>query len=136
MELVVDTNALSAWLDGDPAIERPLSFASGLLLSPVALGEYRFGLQASRECTTYESKLQELEQRFKVLAVDRATATFYASIRRYLKTNGTPTTHILIMSILIFASVGRLCEPESAVPDEIGRLGDQLTPEHPVAGRR
>jgi predicted nucleic acid-binding protein len=90
MELVVDTNALSAWLDGDPAIERPLSFASGLLLSPVALGEYRFGLQASRECTTYESKLQELEQRFKVLAVDRATATFYASIRRYLKTNGTP----------------------------------------------
>ena len=90
MELVVDTNALSAWLDGDPAIERPLSFVSGLLLSPVALGEYRFGLQASRECTTYESKLQELEQRFKVLAVDRATATFYASIRRYLKTNGTP----------------------------------------------
>ena len=90
MELVVDTNALSAWLDGDPAIEKPLSFASGLLLSPVALGEYRFGLQASRECTTYESKLQELEQRFKVLAVDRATATFYASIRRYLKTNGTP----------------------------------------------
>ena len=90
MELMVDTNALSAWLDGDPAIERPLSFVSGLLLSPVALGEYRFGLQASRECTTYESKLQELEQRFKVLAVDRATATFYASIRRYLKTNGTP----------------------------------------------
>lgn len=90
MELVVDTNALSAWLDGDPAIERPLSFASGLLLSPVALGEYRFGLQASRERTAYESKLQELEQRFKVLPVDRATATFYASLRRYLKTNGTP----------------------------------------------
>lgn len=90
MELVVDTNALSAWLDGDPAIEKPLSFASGLLLSPVALGEYRFGLQASRERTTYESKLQELEQRFKVVAVDRATATFYASIRRYLKANGTP----------------------------------------------
>ncbi|MBJ7391277.1 MAG: PIN domain-containing protein [Chthoniobacterales bacterium] len=90
MELVVDTNALSAWLDGDPAIEKPLSFASGLLLSPMALGEYRFGLQASRERTTYESKLQELEQRFKVLAVDRATATLYASIRRYLKTNGTP----------------------------------------------
>jgi tRNA(fMet)-specific endonuclease VapC len=90
MELVVDTNALSAWLDGDPAIEKPLSFASVLLLSPVALGEYRFGLQASRERTTYELKLQELEQRFKVLPVDRATATFYATIRRYLKTNGTP----------------------------------------------
>jgi predicted nucleic acid-binding protein len=90
MELVVDTNALSAWLDGDPAIEKPLSFASGLLLSPVALGEYRFGLQASRERTTYEFKLQELEERFKVLPVDRGTATFYAAIRRQLKANGTP----------------------------------------------
>jgi predicted nucleic acid-binding protein len=90
MELVVDTNALSAWLDGDPAIEKPLSFASGLLLSPVALGEYRFGLQASRQRTTYELKLQELEERFKVLPMDRGTATFYAAIRRQLKANGTP----------------------------------------------
>ena len=90
MELVVDTNALSAWLDGDSGLERPLSVASGLLLSPVALGEYRFGLQASRERTTYELKLQELEERFKVLPVDRGTATFYAAIRRQLKANGTP----------------------------------------------
>ena len=56
----------------------------------MALGEYRFGLQASRQRMTCESKLQELEQRFKVLPVDRATATFYASIRRHLKSNGTP----------------------------------------------
>lgn len=90
MELVVDTNALSAWLDGDPGIERPLSAATGLLLSPVALGEYRFGLQASRERTTYEVKLQELEQRFKVLPLDGNTATFYAVVRRQLKINGTP----------------------------------------------
>jgi predicted nucleic acid-binding protein len=90
MELVVDTNALSAWLDGESGIDRPLSVASVLLLSPVALGEYRFGLQASRERTTYEFKLQELEERFKVLPVDRGTATFYAAIRRQLKANGTP----------------------------------------------
>ena len=90
MELVVDTNALSAWLDGESGIDRPLSVASVLLLSPVALGEYRFGLQASRERTTYEFKLQELEERFKVLPVDRGTATFYAAMRRQLKANGTP----------------------------------------------
>ena len=40
------------------------------------------------------------------------------------------------MSILIFALVGRLCEPESAVPDEMGRLGDQLTPEFRSRGTK
>jgi len=30
MELVVDTNALSAWLDGDPGIAEPLAGASKL----------------------------------------------------------------------------------------------------------
>jgi len=90
MEVVVDTNALSAWLDGDPGIAKPLADASALLLSPVALGEYRFGLLASRERASYEAKLGKLEQCFAVLAVDAATATFYAAIRTQLKTNGTP----------------------------------------------
>ena len=90
MEVVVDTNALSAWLDGDPGIAKPLADASALLLSPVALGEYRFGLLASRERASYESKLQQLEKRFGVLVLDAATATFYAEIRSQLKANGTP----------------------------------------------
>lgn len=90
MELVVDTNGLSAWLDGDPGIAKPLADASALLLSPVALGEYRFGLLASRERSSYESKLQQLEKRFGVLVLDAATATFYAEIRSKLKASGTP----------------------------------------------
>lgn len=90
MELVVDTNALSAWLDGDPGIAKPLDGASTLLLSPVALGEYRFGLLASRQRTAYEVKLQQLEQRFGVLVVGESTAVFYAEIRSKLKANGTP----------------------------------------------
>jgi tRNA(fMet)-specific endonuclease VapC len=90
MELVVDTNALSAWLDGDPAIAKPLAGASTLLLSPVALGEYRFGLLASRQRAAYEGKLQQLEERIGVLVLDASTAVFYAEIRRKLKANGTP----------------------------------------------
>jgi len=53
MEVVVDTNALSAWLDGDAGIAKPLTKVTTLLLSPVALGEYRSGsrLRASRPPT-------------------------------------------------------------------------------------
>jgi tRNA(fMet)-specific endonuclease VapC len=57
---------------------------------PVALGEYRFGLLASRDRVSYKAKLQKLEQRFPVLAVDGATAAVYAAIRSQLKANGTP----------------------------------------------
>lgn len=75
MEVVVDTNALSAWLDGDPGIAKPLTEVTTLLLSPVALGEYRFGIQASREQASYEVKwMQQLEKRFNVLGLDAATA--------------------------------------------------------------
>jgi predicted nucleic acid-binding protein len=90
MDLVVDTNALSAWLDGDPGIAQPLSEATSIGLSPVALGEYRFGLLASRERTLYEDKLSQLEQKFRVIPVDSGTASFYAEISRQLKAKGTP----------------------------------------------
>ena len=90
MDLVVDTNALSAWLDGDPGIAQPLSLASRIGLSPVVLGEYRFGLLASRERALYEEKLNQLEQQFQVIPVDSSTASFYAEIRRRLKSKGTP----------------------------------------------
>jgi tRNA(fMet)-specific endonuclease VapC len=90
VEVVVDTNALSAWLDGDPGIAKPLTEVTTLLLSPVALGEYRFGIQASREQASYEVKLQQLEKRFSVLGLDAATAIAYAKIRRQLKNDGRP----------------------------------------------
>ena len=90
MEVVVDTNALSAWLDGDPGIAKPLTEVATLLLSPVALREYRFGIQASREQASYEVKLQQLEKRFSVLGLDAATAIAYAKIRRQLKNDGRP----------------------------------------------
>lgn len=90
MEVVIDTNALSAWLDGDPGIEQPLSSAARLLLSPIVLGEYRFGVQASYGKQFYEAKLQALERQFKVLVIDAQTAACYAEVRRKLKAKGTP----------------------------------------------
>jgi tRNA(fMet)-specific endonuclease VapC len=90
VEVVVDTNALSAWLDGGPGIAKPLTEVTTLLLSPVSLGEYRFGIQASREQASYEVKLQQLEKRFSVLGLDEATAIAYAKIRRQLKNDGRP----------------------------------------------
>ncbi len=42
--MILDTNALSAWLGGDRGLQRHLETAQRILLLPIALGEFRFGV--------------------------------------------------------------------------------------------
>lgn len=88
--MIVDTNALSAWLDGDPSIKPELARARSLSLSAVVLGEYVFGISASRHHKIYEARLKGLLADFPVLSVDSTTANHYAAVRRELKMAGTP----------------------------------------------
>jgi len=55
MEVILDTNALSAWLDGDEELKLKLSLVTTVWLSPIVLGEYRFGIKGSRHKNMYES---------------------------------------------------------------------------------
>ena len=59
--MILDTNALSAWLDGDPAIEMTLARASCVALSVIAMGEYRFGVMFSRNRAEYEQRIAVVE---------------------------------------------------------------------------
>ena len=90
MEVILDTNALSAWLDGDEALMLVLSGATAVWLSPIVLGEYRFGIKKSRYKEKYESHLAELESDFPILRIDASTSENYAKIRSDLKDAGTP----------------------------------------------
>ena len=45
--MILDANALSAWADGDPAIEPLLRTASRLVIPVVVLGEFEFGIRQS-----------------------------------------------------------------------------------------
>ncbi|MCC5846455.1 MAG: PIN domain-containing protein [Verrucomicrobia bacterium] len=90
MEVILDTNALSAWLDGDPGLKPLLDGIQKLFLSPIVLGEYRFGIAASRHRIQYEKILAELLSDIEVLPLDDRVAGNYADIRRELKKNGTP----------------------------------------------
>jgi len=88
--MILDTNALSAWLDGDPAIEARLSAASRVVLSVIALGEYRFGVLFSRYRVEYEQRIAMVETDLTVVGTDCETAGHYANIRKELKDAGTP----------------------------------------------
>jgi len=86
--MILDRNALSALIDGDPAIDDVIRDFESLKLNSISLGEYRFGILQSRYRTEYENQLSQLEADFDVLSVDVTTATFYALVRHELKSLG------------------------------------------------
>jgi predicted nucleic acid-binding protein len=88
--MILDTNALSAFVDGDEALGRMLTGAQALAIPAIVLGEYRFGILASRRRTYYENWLIENLPGKVILNVDEETASRYAEIRHELKRKGRP----------------------------------------------
>jgi tRNA(fMet)-specific endonuclease VapC len=88
--VILDTNALSAVADNEPAAVRIFSQAASVELPVIVLGEYRFGIGRSRHRSEYEKWLSELIDATRVLPVDRETSGHYAQVRAELKKAGKP----------------------------------------------
>ncbi len=88
--MILDTNAVSALLDGDHALEMALAVADRHHLPAVTLGEYWYGLKFSRQRQALGILLDDLEAESFPLALDSATARHYADIRSELKSDGRP----------------------------------------------
>jgi len=88
--VILDTNALSAWADGDPAIEPLLRTASRLVIPVVVIGEFEFGIRQSRHASRYAEWLAVNLDTVDVARIDRAIAAVYGAIRLELKQAGTP----------------------------------------------
>ena len=81
--MIADTNALSAFLAGDAAVAPVFARAAELCLPVIVLGEYGYGLQASREGAVLQSALDELCRDARILSVDSDTARVYAVVRSH-----------------------------------------------------
>lgn len=88
--MILDTNALSAFLDGDADLVELLRQASALHLPVIVLGEYQFGLKASKLKKLREPQLRAFVKTCTVLSVMESTIPFYATIRDGLRRAGTP----------------------------------------------
>lgn len=88
--MILDTNALSAFFEGDTKLEAKLSHVKELHLPVIVLGEYRFGLLRSKRRRLIESALERLEAAANVLTIDADTVRPYAEIRDRLKHAGSP----------------------------------------------
>ena len=88
--MILDTNALSAFVDGDAAVGELLRHQARACVPVIVLGEFRYGIAQSRHRAVYEQWLQSQLRNFEVLAVTDDTATSYATMRLALKQQGTP----------------------------------------------
>jgi predicted nucleic acid-binding protein len=88
--LILDTNALSAAADRDPAALGVVARAERLAVPVIVLGEYRLGIAQSRRRTEYENWLREWIGTVTVLDIDDETTRHYAAIGLELKRSGKP----------------------------------------------
>jgi predicted nucleic acid-binding protein len=90
LEVILDTNAVSAIGERDPDIPRVLQGQATLFVPVIVVGEYRFGISGSRKRRETEAWLDAFLQTVQVLHITEDTAARYAEVRRKLKDAGTP----------------------------------------------
>lgn len=88
--MILDTNALSAFADGDPAVGGVLRTQARAAIPVIVLGEFRYGIAQSRQRPAYEAWLETYLGRFEILDVTEETAAAYAGLRVALRRAGRP----------------------------------------------
>src|SRR6266699_3628881 len=88
--MIVDTNAVSAFAEGDLSIREKIAESDGPYIPVIVIGEYRFGLMESRERERRLAWIDELSRHWIVLEISLETATTYAEIRQTLRERATP----------------------------------------------
>ena len=88
--MILDTNALSAFIDGDTAVGEILTQQPRAAIPAIVLGEFRYGIAGSKHRSAYESWLDTHLADFELLSVTADTAIAYAGVRVSLKQAGKP----------------------------------------------
>ena len=88
--MMLDTNALSAWGDGDSALLRILPRDRQWFLPVVVLGEFLYGIRQSRERARLVGWIEDVKASCIVMNVDAETAEHYGELRNELRAAATP----------------------------------------------
>jgi tRNA(fMet)-specific endonuclease VapC len=88
--VILDTNALSAFVDGEAGVGQVLRRQARAAIPVIVLGEFRYGIARSRHRSAYEAWLESHLPSFDILTVTQETAVAYAALRVALKRSGRP----------------------------------------------
>ena len=88
--MILDTNALSAFVDGDAGVGAVLRRQERAAIPVIVIGELRYGIAESKHRSAYEGWLDSHLAHFEILPVTDETAIAYAAVRVALKRAGRP----------------------------------------------
>lgn len=88
--MILDTNALSAWAEGDRSIEPVMRSATEVVVPAIVLGEFDYGIRQSRHYQRYADWLDASLDSVEIALIDREVAHAYGAVRLELKQAGTP----------------------------------------------
>ena len=88
--MILDTNALSAFIDGVTEVGAILAIQNRAAIPVIVLGEFQYGILGSRHRKTYEQWLAVHLRQFDILPITAETTLPYASLRATLKRSGRP----------------------------------------------
>lgn len=88
--MILDTNAISAWADGQEEFLKILPGAHTLAFPVIGLGEYLWGLRRSRRRADLEEWLLKTLPLGLTLSITLSTVHHYATIRESLHAKGRP----------------------------------------------
>ena len=101
--MILDTNALSAFVDGDARVGDVLRLQARAAIPVIVLGEFRYGVATSRHRAAYEAWLGSELGHFDILAITDETTIPYAALRAALKRSGRPipANHVWIAALAL-----------------------------------
>ena len=79
--MILDTNALSAFVDGEARVGQILRRQARAAIPVIVLGEFRYGIAQSKHRSAYEAWLESQLPAFDILTVTEETAVAYAALR-------------------------------------------------------
>ena len=88
--MIVDTNAVSLFAQGNPAAREVIARNDEPYLPVIVIGELRYGLMSSRHRAATSSWLDQLLEQWPILDITKDTAEEYSRIRQWLKENARP----------------------------------------------
>ncbi len=88
--MILDSNALSAWAEGDRSIEPVMRSATEVVVPVIVLGEFEYGIRQSRHYQRYADWLDASLASVEIALIDREVAHAYGAVRLELKRAGTP----------------------------------------------
>ena len=119
--MILDTNALSAFVDGAAEVGNVLRRQARAAIPVIVLGEFRYGIAESRQRAAYEAWLESQLSHFEVLPVVEETTIAYAALRVAVKRLGRPipANHVWIAALALQHRLPVLSRDEhfDVVPD-------------------